>query len=245
MTKQLIQHKSISKKETQLEIFGPVKLRAFRAIDDPETCQKFYDGHINVLKSYGIDPISSAKNGWFTNPSVYGIIAEKDGVVLGGLKIHKVGGTQPLPIEESIGYMDNGIYKFVENLSEYGAAEGCGLWNSREMAGMGLSMELSRAMVALSYHIGVSRLFLLASDHTIKMTRTLGFRVVRTLGNEGDFNYPTPKYTARVVLGHTDNFSWATTYNRAVMLSLRNQPMQKRKKMGVKSNLEINYQLKI
>ena len=59
-----------------------VTIRSFTAIDDPEICEEFYEGHINVLRSYGVEPISSAKNQWFHNPEVYGLIAEMNGKML-------------------------------------------------------------------------------------------------------------------------------------------------------------------
>lgn len=222
-----------------------ITIRAFRAIDDYETCKKFYDGHVNVLKSYGIEPISSAKNEWFSNPSVYGLIAEKNKEIIGGLKIHKIGGTQTLPLEDSIGILDSKIYDILNNHSKDGVGEGCGLWNTREFTGSGLSYELSRAMIAISKNIGVNKLFLLASNHTLAMTRKLGFRVVKSLGTNGRFNYPTPKYIAQVVIGHTQNISWATPYNREIIISLRNEPGQTRKSVLKNNSLTIKYQLEL
>lgn len=227
------------------DLFGPVTLKAFKAIDDPDSCQKFYDGHVGVLRSFGIEPISSAKKGWFENPNVYGIIAEWEGKVVGGVKIHKVGNGYPLPVEESIGYMDKRIYGIIEKHAIDGAGEGCGLWNSREVAGLGISFELSKAMLAITHQIGIQKLFLLASDHTLLMTRKIGFRAIKSLGNNGKFNYPTPKYIARVVLGHTKNFSWSLPYNRTYMYSLREKPMQKRVEIRSKCKLSLDFQLKL
>src|SRR5687768_12801267 len=137
----------------------PITIRAFRAVDEPETCLRFYEGHVNVLRSYGVDPISSAKREWFINPAVYGVIAEKAGVVLGGVKIHKVGGTQWLPVEEGVGYLDERLFDIVKKYAKDGAGEACGLWNAREVSGWGLSLILMHAIVSISNQIKVTTLF--------------------------------------------------------------------------------------
>lgn len=89
-----------------------VRIRAFRAIDDPESSQRFIDGHRKVLEVHGVKKVTSANNSWAENPAVFVVIVESldRKKVYGGARVHAAGGTQPLPIEEATGFMDPKIH---------------------------------------------------------------------------------------------------------------------------------------
>lgn len=222
---------------------SPITIRAFHAVDEPEICGKFYEGHLNVLRSFGVEPISSSKKEWFYNPEVFCLIAEQDDKIVGGVKVHRAGGTQPLPVEESIGYLDENVYDEVKKYTLSGTGEACGLWNSKDVAGMGISYILSRAIIVLSYQVGVKKLFAFSSDHTIGMFKELGFKVIRALGHNGDFIYPTPQYISRVIIVNAETLSTTTPYNKDIMFSLRETPNQIRTETGPKGELDIHYLL--
>jgi hypothetical protein len=200
---------------------------------------------VNVLRSYGVDPISSAKREWFINPAVYGVIAECEETVLGGVKIHKVGGTQWLPVEEGVGYLDERLFDIVKKYAQKGAGEACGLWNAREVSGLGLSQVLMQAIVAISSQIKVNTLFGLSSDHTLDLFESLGYRIIKTLGNKGDFVYPTPDYLARVIKMNATTMSGAMPYNKESVFALREQPNQSRVVKSKKGDLEVTFQLRL
>jgi hypothetical protein len=117
-----------------------VRLRAFRAIDEPETCALFIEGHTNVLTSIGITKVSYSKNKWVNNHAVFVMVVESldRKRVFGGARVHVSGGTELLPIEMATGVIDTGIYSLVWKFAKYGTGELCGLWNSREIAGYGV-----------------------------------------------------------------------------------------------------------
>ncbi len=117
-----------------------VRLRAFRAIDDPEACELFVKGHEHVLTSIGVTKVTSSKNEWTTNPAAFVLIVESlDGKkVFGGARVHVAGGSAPLPIESATGTLDSSIFKLVWEYAQHGTGELCGLWNSREIAGYGV-----------------------------------------------------------------------------------------------------------
>ncbi|MGC4058376.1 MAG: hypothetical protein QM743_09720 [Chitinophagaceae bacterium] len=143
-----------------------VRLRAFRAIDDPASCKLFLEGHEHVLTSIGVTKVTSSKDEWTRNPAAFVLIVESldRSKVYGGARIHVSGGTQPLPIEEATGMMDAGVFDLVWHYAQYGTGEICGLWNSREIAGYGIgSIFLTRAAVAISSQIGLASLFALCA----------------------------------------------------------------------------------
>jgi len=146
-----------------------VRLRAFRAIDDPASCALFVRGHEQVLTSIGVHKVTSSKNEWPQNPAAFVIIVESlDGAkVYGGARVHVSGGSELLPIEEATGSMNAGIFELVWKYAQQGTGEICGLWNSREIAGYGIgSIFLTRAAVAISTQIGLVSLFALCASYT-------------------------------------------------------------------------------
>ena len=93
-----------------------ISIRAFRAIDDLEACQKFVIGHRHVLENIGVKKVTSSKDEWMYNPGAFVIIVESlDGEkVYGGARVEVAGGSVKLPIEEATGYLDTRIYDVVK-----------------------------------------------------------------------------------------------------------------------------------
>ena len=170
-----------------------IRIRAFRAVDDPLTCQKFIEGHKKVLSIYGIENITTNTADWMFQRSIFVIVVETmDGAKLyGGARIQVADGIHPLPIEIATGKMDSGIYEIVRKAARNGAAELSGLWNSREVAGLGIgSLFPSRVAVALASQIGVNTYFTLCSPTTVRFKDWMGGQVLSEIGNDGTFYYP-------------------------------------------------------
>lgn len=177
--------------------------RAFRAVDDRASCMKFIEGHTHVLEVFGITQITSAKIDWVLNPDVYVILvsAEKDGKALAGGRIHQANRKNPLPLEDAVGNMDDRIYKMVEDRTDAGTGEFCGLWNSWEIAGLGIgSVHLSIASVALAGILNLDTLFSLCAPATYRNSIRGGFRVITEIGVNGKFYYPKEDLTATAIL---------------------------------------------
>jgi hypothetical protein len=170
-----------------------VRLRAFRAIDEPETCALFIEGHTHVLTSIGVTKVSYSKNEWVNNPAVFVMVVESldRKRVFGGARVHVSGGTEHLPIETATGAIDKSIYDLVWKYAQHGTGELCGLWNSREIAGYGIgSIFLIRAAVVIADEIGLQSLFALCAPYTIKPVESVGMELENSVGNEGTFYYP-------------------------------------------------------
>lgn len=180
-----------------------VRLRAFRAIDDPETCALFVEGHANVLSSIGITKVTSSKNEWTTNPAVFVVVIESLNrkTVYAGVRVHVAGGTEPLPIEQATGGMDPAIFDLVWRCAQEGTGEVCGLWNSGEISGYGVgTIFLIRAGVAISHQIGLQSLFALCAPYTVKPVVCVGMELESSIGNNGTFYYPKLDLVATTML---------------------------------------------
>lgn len=226
-----------------------VTIRAFRAIDSPGDCEKFIAGHRHVLEVIGVKKVTSDSNDWADNPAVYVIIVESpDGEkTLGGARIHAVGGNQLLPIEEATGQMDENIFSIVKNHAKQGAGELCGLWNSREVAGMGIgSVFLTRAAVTIATQINLHTLFALCAPYTVQMAVNVGYVVIHSLGNNGTFYYPKLDLLATaVILKDTSTLELATPLERTRIFDLRKNPVQKAGEELRNKIIDIDYNLVI
>ena len=83
-----------------------IRIRAFRATDDYETCLKFYEGHKKVLENHGITKVTSSSHDWAFRNSVFVIVVESldKSKLYGGARIHCADGINSLPIETSSGH---------------------------------------------------------------------------------------------------------------------------------------------
>lgn len=181
-----------------------VSIRAFRAMDDKESSMRFLEGHRRVLTAHGVKKVTSSSPDWVENPNAYVIIVEDvlSGKVYGGARVHIYHPDFPLPIQEATAAMDPRINEIVKRVhQDGGTSELCGLWNSFEVAGLGIgSFFATRAGIAVTYQVGIKSMFALCAPYTVKWAQRVGCEVVRGLGNEGTFFYPKLDLIATAVL---------------------------------------------
>lgn len=224
-----------------------LRFRSFTAIKDAETCEKYLDGHVQVLKDYGITNITTNNRQWMTLPNVHGIVAEtEDGEVVGGVRVHIADGVHPLPVEKAVGAMDPNVATIINEYFDDGTGELCGLWNAKSVAGIGISILLVRAGIAIVNQVRLASLFTICADYTLPMVRKVGFVVEDSLGRDGEFVYPNDSYIARVLRKmNAETLETAEEYDRNRIFDLRTNPVQHTFEMGPKGEVEIDYQLLI
>jgi hypothetical protein len=206
-----------------------IRIRAFRATDDPQACQRFIDGHRTVLENHGITKVTSSNNQWSESPAVFVIVVESlDGEKLfGGARVHAADGITALPIESATEYMDPKINEVVAFHAQNGTGELCGLWNSREVAGLGVgSLFASRAAVVIATQIGLNTMFSLCSPATVRFNQWIGSQILKSVGNDGTFYYPKIDLLATAVF-----LDDAVTLERA-------HPMEREKMLHLRDNLQ-------
>lgn len=232
-------------------IVSEIRIRAFRAIDDPETCIKFIAGHRKVLSIYGIENITTNTDKWMWNPAIFVIVVETlDGEKLyGGARIQAADGIHPLPIEEATGKMDSRIYEIVRIAARNGAAELSGLWNSREVAGFGIgSLFPSRVAVALVSQLGINTMFSLCSPTTVRFKDWIGGKLLTNVGIEGTFYYPKIDLIATALFSDDlINLTSAHTREKEKIFYLRANPEHlSREKSPFKNHyINIHYALNL
>lgn len=225
-----------------------IRIRAFKAIDEPETCNDYISGHKAVLTDYGVSNITSAKPTWLNNENVYLVIAQlENNEVVGGIRIQVADGVLPLPIETALGHMDEKVYTIVAHYrNNGGVGELCGLWNAKVVAGKGISMLLTRASIAIVDKINFKTLVGICADYTLPMFSKVGFVVDTSMGLNGEFAYPNPNYITRVLgILNAETLETAEEYDKERMLTLRRNPDQTRTEEGPKGVFEVEYRMNL
>lgn len=226
-----------------------ILIRAFRAIDDPDTCLKFIEGHRRVLSIYGIENITTNTDDWMYNPAIFVIVVESvsSKKLFGGARLQAADGITRLPIEEATGEMDSKIFGVVQRYAQQGTAELSGLWNSKEVAGLGLgSLVPTRCGVVIAEQIGLTSIFSLSSPTTVRFNKWLGSELVTEVGNKGTFYYPKLDLLASAcILKDAVNLSNTHPREREKMMFLRNNlTCQVREKSPFKNIwVNIHYEL--
>jgi hypothetical protein len=206
-----------------------IRIRAFRATDDPETCLKYIEGHRKVLSIYGIENITTNTDSWMYNPAIFVVVIESmDGTKLyGGGRLQAADGKTPLPVEEATGKMDNKIHEVVRSYAPNGIGELSGLWNSKEVAGFGIgSIYPSRAILSVTNQVGVNAIITLCAPATVRFGTWIGGTPLALVGNKGTFYYPKLDLIATVLFTEDAvNLPTAVHREREKILHLRDNPV--------------------
>jgi hypothetical protein len=224
-----------------------IKFRAFKATNDADTCQKFLRGHVSVLEDYGITNITTNNNQWMNMDCIYGVVAETEsGEMVGGIRIQLADGINQLPVEKAVGYMDPTLHTLVNHYITEGVGELCALWNAKSVAGIGISILLTRAGISIVNQLKCKTLMGICAGYTLKMFNRVGFVVDNTLGSGGEFVYPNENYIAWVLgILNAKELETAEQYDKERMLSLRYNPVQFFTETSKSGDVNVEYNLLI
>ncbi len=228
-----------------------IKIRIYKATENTDACQRFSKGHGDVLKSYNIKKVTSANTIWFDDPGVYLIVIESHSgdEVYGGARFHLKSSTYLLPVEEAIGEMDPSIFNLTDKGTGFKTGEMCGMWNKKNMTGNGMSVLLMRVGIAkctmfLAEKHNINTVFAFCAPWTINMCENIGFTIEKSVGNNGQFFYPTPELIASVYsIKDLKTLKKATDLEREGIFDLRKNPVQKRTESGPKGLIVVEYDL--
>ena len=189
------------------ERIGEAEVRVFRADQHLDCCHDLVDGHQAVLQAYGIKKLTTFNREWIGDPDVIVIAAVAKGIgidgkterVLGGARMHGVSNVEDMPLIKAIGNQDENLAHHMQAYADEGAYELGGMWNSIELAGMGVEATfLIQAAMATLTMVGGRHLFALTSPVTRRMQAPLAFFTEEGIGQDGYFTYPTEKLRATI-----------------------------------------------
>ena len=178
-----------------------VHLRVLRASEDIGLCEQMVEGHKRVLRAYGIKNISSFNTDWIGRDDVILIVAlSVDGKrVLAGTRLQASGEPEGYPLYQAVGEMDKNIKPWLKALIPEGTMELNGMWNSIELAGMGLGVEwMAQSAMASMSMLDIRNLLALTSPVTRRMRDRNGWKIHDEFGEDGYFKYPNEKLRASI-----------------------------------------------
>lgn len=225
------------------------KVKVFSAVDDTAATTKYLEGYQKVLEAYGVTKVTSALNDWVNNPQAYVILItnEDESKILAGARIQVRTPESPMPMETAIALLDEKIYPYVDAIGNYNVGEFCGLYNSKEVAGLGIgSIMLGRIGVAVTRQMGIQKLMALCSPATLRNCLKVGFELIRTLGNNGTLYYPREDLVASaLVIDNIHELASANPVERDEILKLRDKPQGTDILQGPKGEVTFHYDLNI
>lgn len=225
------------------------RFRAFRAIDEPETCRKFIKEHKKVLKEYGVTNLASAEDDWMHWPTVYVVVAEtqSSGELVAGTRIQLAHPDYPLPMEKALVKQDEKIAAMVKHYSKRMTAEVGAFWCSKSSGMAGLATQfLSRAAIVTAWQLEVEHLLALVAPYTLSTSFKKGFEIEKRVGNNGKFMYPNKDIlSTTVVLKDLEKLPLAKEEEREAIFQLRENPDQLKIEWSSRRVLLNEYQLDI
>jgi len=227
-----------------------IRITAYRAIDDLETSKAFLLGHSQSLSHHNILNVDSAHEKWLSNPFVYIVVAEsgRDKKLLCGARVHVADEKYPLPLIDAVSQNDPKVSVRVNNYLAEGVGELCGLWGAKDIKGKVLSdliLLTFRSIIIISTQIRAQNIFGLYPRHTSRLGRRFGFIVDTSLGDDGHFSYPTPKFKSMIGYLNTHTLAKTEGVEKRSIIELRTNLRQNRLERIGDEELSICYNLSL
>ena len=121
-----------------------IVIRAFRAVDEPESCKRFAAEHARVLSDLGVETVVVPDSSWADDPNTTVFVAEHPVLgMIAGIRLERALPGRILRMEKCVADMAPTIIPELQSLERNGNAELCGLWNAHRFAGKGVPWLLS------------------------------------------------------------------------------------------------------
>lgn len=229
--------------------YSNVIISAFKATDDLIACLKYVEGHAEVLKSFGLGgAVTSSTPEWVNDSDTYVVTAACaiTGAMLGGGRVQLNSEHNPLPMVSAIEKIDKKIVSLVNRYAPNGVAEMCGLWISRKAKGLNLGFTIIQSALVTARQVNISTLIGFAAPITAPFVQRLGFMVEPSVGDNGEFAYPTPEYISTImILRDMDTLRFAEPEARKQVLRLTSGSIDQEVVQTKQGKLMLNYALQL
>ncbi|MEM7162388.1 MAG: hypothetical protein AAF487_08080 [Bacteroidota bacterium] len=202
------------------------RIEIIEAKANKDLSQRFFEGHIQVLKEKGIRKLDSAAAEWLDNPSVQLICCFEDDHLVGGARIHQFNANFRFPYELVLASINPQYLRISDHEAPDKYGESCGLWIHKNFRRIGLKEMIMRYKMVCANHLKLEHLYGICPRHTFDHFRTLGFIHCSFQNQMLEFPYPSPEYQTIAVKCNTKDFKYAFQREQKMMRSLRDNPFQ-------------------
>ena len=157
-----------------------IKIKSFKASDDVLSSVVFFEGYGRVLNK--MSHSSTDYQQWFGSENLYGVLAEYNNEIIGGLLLFYPEKQNIIfPFEKLIkGAITN--YQLDSKKLIPPCAEMFAVWNSNTASGWGLSYFLLKAGLGLAMNLKLDRTYYLIAEYNIRMAERLGLEPLKQNG---------------------------------------------------------------
>ena len=178
-----------------------IEFRNFRAVDHPEEALAFQNGHIDVLKNKGIiESVDSTREEWLDNPSVYLMCLYHGKKMIGGARVHAFNPAYEYPCIHAFQKKEGYYLDLSAYTGTYLHGEGCGIWATDEVMGLGMLEVVTYGAIAIAMSLGLDKVFGFGPRHTLGTFRRAGFEKISHEGKLIEFDYPSAKFRSAIVM---------------------------------------------
>ncbi len=151
-----------------------ITVKSFVANKDMGSCLEYSEGYQKIITEQGINHAYIKRHQWMQSDGIYGILAENDGHVIGGVILFIPVDKFSFPYEDVTNF-SNKSKKKTPFIHQEGTGELFALWHANQVAGWGLSYILLKAGLALSIKLGLKKTLYLSADFNLRLIDKLGF----------------------------------------------------------------------
>lgn len=226
----------------------PLKIIAFRAVNEYQRCLEYIQGHRKVLEVHGFTHFLSNEESWMFNPETIVVMVYNEDMTeaLGGARFERRMEDNLLSFERVLLSSEPEVVKQVQRRVRGGTGEICGLWNSKEVAGLNTSILLVRGVIVSLWQQHMNTIFAFNARYTNRIPIRLGFERMTVIGNNGYVPYPDDRFQAAIWRFERKNgLKRAVEYERKTMRALIEKPKQVLVETDIYENLEIHYDLEV
>jgi hypothetical protein len=223
-----------------------LKVLGFWASENREMCKLFRDGHEKVLFDHGIR-LTTAEYQWESQDNVYVFLTFENDIAVGGIRLERINrDNQKLSsVGGALKSKDEKVIEKILNLGYLNIGEACGLWNDKVVTNEGLSLILSRCCLAAAPLLNCDVMIAFSGKYTRRISEDMGGVIIKTLGDEGLFDYPNKKFKSMIWNFDVLNINKASTECQSRIRSLRNELSQIYLEHNSRNGLEIEYHIKL
>jgi len=173
----------------------PIRICALRPSSHPELADAVEAQHREALRRHGVAGMVSMTSPLRAMSATWLLVAEAPGDgCMGGVRVDLRDGAHALPLERALAPFGREQLARLRRSFVGRVGELAGLWVREDARKLGLAGALISAGVAAARRAGLTRLFAFPPRHTRAFFDATGFRVLRALGDEGEFLYPNEHY---------------------------------------------------
>jgi len=204
----------------------PIKIKVFKAIDEPALTRQIFLKHKHRLAEYNVE-VTSVSSEYENDPDTILICAINtlNNEILGSVRIQFHNNVNPLPLVTGLKELDSTITNYIESIAkDCTIAESCGVWcvKAEDVKNLNLSLRLYTLSIALCRYLQIEHCLALVPKHTLRNCLQAGFQFCTSYPEP--FHYPSKRFDSYVLRAYPLNHQELKMSTREYSDSFNHKP---------------------